>query len=134
MVFKSNIQVEYKQSKEHENELPDKFFKIVQITDLIPTRYNNSLPKTDKLDEFMKRPIRYTFSIFARETKEDRLATVHLYIFDNEITAKVAYKQAMSAWIDEQLEPYRKLVNKGKTLSPFQIEKCQAIQDLLPED
>lgn len=134
MAFKSNIQVEYKQSKEHENELPDKFFKIIQITDLIPTRYNNSLPKTDKHDEFMKRPIRHAFSIFARETKEDRLATVHLYIFDNERVAKEEYKKAMRTWIDEQLEPYRKLVNKGKALTPFQIEKCQAIQDLLPED
>ena len=40
----------------------------------------------------------------------------------------------MCIWIDEQLEPYRKLVAKGKMLTPFQIEKCQAIQDLLPED
>lgn len=130
----ANLQVEYKQSTEYVNELPGKFFKIHSVTSLIETRYNNALPKTSDPNEFLKRPIRYTFSVFARNKKEERLPFQNLYIFDDKTTAKIAYKQVMGIWIDEQLEPYRKLVNKGKTLTPFQIEKCQAIQDLLPED
>ena len=131
---KTNFQVAYKQQKEHTNELPEKFFKIQRVTNLIPTRYNKSLPGTDKYEEFIKRPIRYTFSVFAREKKEDRLSSQHLYLFDNKKLAEEQYKKTMCTWIDEQLEPYRKLVAKGKTLTPFQIEKCEEIQALLPED
>lgn len=131
---KTNIQVAYKQVKEHVNELPEKFFKIQQITNLIETRYNSSLPKTDDYTEFMKRPIRYSFSIFAREKQSERLPIQHLYLFDNKEIAKNEYKKVMSIWINEQIEPYRKLINKGKTLTPFQLEKCEEIQALLPED
>lgn len=130
----ANLQFEYKQSIEHTNELPGKFFKICKVSDLITTRYNNALPKTADPVEFMKRPVRYTFSVYARDKKEDRLPSQNTYLFDDKVSAEIAYKKIMCIWIDEQLEPYRKLVAKGKMLTPFQIEKCQAIQNLLPED
>jgi hypothetical protein len=130
----ANLQVEYKQSTEYVNESPGKFFKICEVSDLITTRYNNALPKTSDPVEFMKRPVRYTFSVYARDKKEDRLPSQNTYLFDDKVSAEIAYKKTMCVWIDEQLEPYRKLVAKGKMLTPFQIEKCQAIQALLPED
>ena len=130
----ANLQFEYKQSIEHTNELPGKFFKICKVSDLITTRYNNALPKTSDPVEFMKRPVRYTFSVYARDKKEDRLPSQNTYLFDDKVSAEIAYKKIMCIWIDEQLEPYRRLVAKGKILTPFQMEKCQAIQDLLPED
>jgi hypothetical protein len=129
----ANLQVEYKQSTEYVNELPGKFFKICSISALVITRYNNALPKISDPIEFMKRPIRYTFSVYARDKKEDRLPSHNVYLFDDKLSAEAAYKSIMCTWIDEQLEPYRKLVAQGKTLTPIQIEKCKAIQDLLPE-
>lgn len=130
----ANLQVAYKQEKEHTNEEPGKFFRINNITGFTTTRYNNALPKTDNPEEFLKRPIRYCFSVFAREDKLDRLPSHHLYFFDNEEFGKTAYKKVMATWIDEQIEPYRKLIEKGKTLSLAQMQKCKNIQDLLPED
>ena len=109
----ANLQFEYKQSIEHTNELPGKFFKICKVSDLITTRYNANLPKTSDPVEFMKRPVRYTFSVYARDKKEDRLPSQNTYLFDDKITAEAAYKKIMCIWIDEQLEPYRKLVAKG---------------------
>lgn len=132
--YMANLQVEYKQSTEYINKLPDKFFKIYNVTNLSTTRYNPTLPKTSDIDEFLKRPVRYTFSVFARDNKEDRLPSQKLYLYDNEKIAQTAYKKVMKVWIDDQIEPYRKLVSKGKELTSYQIEKCKAIQELLPED
>lgn len=130
----TNVQVEYKQAAEYINELPAKFFKIHNITKLTSTRYNNNLPKTSDLNEFLKRPLRYSFTVFARYNKDDRLPCKNLYLFDNEKDAKFAYRKVMSIWIDEQLEPYRKIVKKGKSLTSYQIEKCKEIQALLSDE
>lgn len=129
-----NPQVEYKQSAEYINEAPGKFFKIHKISSIYITRYNTSLPKTSNPIEFMKRPARHAFTVYARNMKEDRLPSQNTYIFDNKPEAEIAYKKIMCIWINEQLEPYRKLVANGKKLTSFQMDKCQAIQDLLPED
>ena len=40
----------------------------------------------------------------------------------------------MSTMIDEKIEPYRKIVESGGTLTNSQLEECEKIQKLLPED
>lgn len=121
----------YKQTIEHINQSPTKLRGIDSITHIVETRYNSNLPKTNDQEEFLKRPIRYTFRI---DLKSKIAQPAHIYIYDNKQDAENAYKFHMRNWIDEQIEPFRKLVKHGNTLTIKQIEKCKRIQALLPED
>ena len=37
-------------------------------------------------------------------------------------------------YIDERIEPYRKMVEDGKKLTKAQMKICEDLQNLLPED
>jgi len=130
------VKIAYKQEIEHINENPLDFSnikRIAQVTKLHSTYYNKNLPKTSDIEEFLKRNKRYTFTVFNKNVNPWALP-YHVYIYDNEEIATIQYKKVMCEWINQQLQPYRKLVKKGCTLTSQQIEKCKQIQDLLPED
>lgn len=126
--------VAYKQVIEHVNEKsPLALTRFESITPLNSTRYNPDLPKTDDINEFLKRKLRYEFKIYLKSQGVTALP-LHRFIFDSKALADKMYSYYMRAWIDEQIEPYRKLVKKGKTLTPAQLQKCEEIQNLYKDD
>ena len=127
------VKIAYNQVLRYENQLPTNLPKLAKVTSICETRQNDKLPKTADVVEFMKRPIRYTFNIYPKSTSSHALP-MYNYTFDRKEDAQQAYKLCMDAWIDEQLEPYRKLLNEGKMLTLEQLEKCDSIQNLYKED
>ena len=127
------VKVAYNQILRYENQLPTNLPRLAKVTSLCETRQNDKLPKTADVVEFMKRPIRYTFNVYPKSTSSHALP-MYNYMFDNKEDAKQAYKLCMDAWIDEQLEPYRKIIKEGKTLTLEQLEICDSIQSLYQED
>ena len=127
------IKVAYNQILRYENQLPTNLPRLAKVTSLCETRQNDKLPKTADVVEFMKRPIRYTFNVYPKSTSSHALP-MYNYTFDNKEDAKQAYRLCMYAWIDEQLEPYRKIIKEGKTLTLEQLEICDSIQSLYQED
>lgn len=123
----------YKQIIKHFNEFPSALTRIQQVNTLGQTKYDPNLPPVTTIEEMEKRPTRFSFSVYLKNTSVSALPS-HFYVFDDKKSAEKAYKHCMRQWIDEQLEPYRELVKKGKSLSMTQIERCREIQELLPED
>lgn len=131
-IFIEHMDMISKQSIEHVNEFPSDLSKINKVQSVIKTYQNDKLPKTDNIDEFLKRKPRYEFNVFLKTTEHRNPS--HRFIFDNESDAIKAYKQCISIMIDELIEPYRNIVKSGKQLTEKQIIECKRIQDMLPED
>ena len=126
--------VAYKQTIEHVNEKsPSPLMRFESITNLSKTYYNPNLPKTTDINEFLKRAVRYQFTVFLKSNGVVALP-LHTFIYDDLKQAKKMHSHYMKAWIDEQIEPYRKLVQKGKTLTEEQLRKCEEIQNLYKDD
>lgn len=122
----------YKQVIEHIDEFPSGFFNFDYITPINETRENNNLCKTDSIENFMKRKPRFEFYVYLKNKSVEALPT-HRFIYSKKSNAEKAYKACMKQWIDEQIEPYRKIVESGKSLTIAQMEKCEKIQNLLKD-
>jgi len=126
--------VAYKQIVEHVNEKsPSILTRFESITSVSKTYYNPKLPKTSDINEFLKRKPRYEFNIYLK-SKGVTALPLHHFIFDNLKDANKIYGHYMKLWIDEQIEPYRKLVQSGKILTEEQLQKCEEIQNLYKGD
>lgn len=117
---------------EHENEFPSDIKDISKIQPVIETYYNKDLPKTDDIDKFLKRKPRYEFCVFLNRSEYCKPA--HKFIFDKKKDADKAHDQCLAIYIDERIEPYRKMVEDGKKLTKAQMKICEDLQNLLPED
>lgn len=129
-LFIEHVDVAWKQVLDHVNEFPSGLSNIDKVQDIIKTYSNDSLPKTDNIEEFLQRKPRYEFNVFIKLNKYRKPA--HHFIFDNEEDAKKAHRKCMCIMINELIEPYRKLVAAGKKLTEQQLAECEKIQNLLP--
>lgn len=123
----------YKGLINHKNEFPSDFSSFDKVTDIIETRAHSDLPKTDSPEEFMKRKPKYSFIVYPKRTSVSAVP-IHEFVYDSKADANKAYRHCMSLWIDQQLEPYRKKVEKGHDLTLDEIDKCERIQKLLKDD
>lgn len=126
------VKVLYKSVINHKNEFPSGFSLFDKITDIIETREYSDLPKTDSIEEFLKRKPKYSFMIYPKRTSVSAVP-VHNFIFDTESDARKAYRKCMGLWIDQKLEPYREKVKKGQNLTLDEIDKCEQIQNMLKD-
>lgn len=122
----------HNQQVEHVNEYPLDLSGLSAVKHIAKTYYNEKLPPVYTIEDLLKRTPRYEFFVYLKKVKYAE--PVHHFIFDKEIDAKKAYKYYMSTMIDEKIEPYRKIVESGGTLTNSQLEECEKIQKLLPDD
>lgn len=123
----------YKQTLQYINEMPTNIPKLSQVTDLLECRYNPDLPKTDNVEEFMKRPLRYAFRMITKAT--DVSAPLQYYcIFDKKDIAQQNHKKCMEKLINDLIEPYQKKNAKGIKLTERELEYCKNVQARLKED
>lgn len=126
--------VAYKQIVEHVNEKsPSILTRFESITSINKTYYNPDLPKTLDVNEFLKRKPRYEFSIYLK-SKGVTALPLHHFIFDELQDANKLYGHYMKLWIDELIEPYRKIVQSGRALTEAQLQRCEEIQNLYKDD
>ena len=123
----------YKSVINHKNEFPSDFSSFDKITDVIETRAYSDLPKTDSIDEFLKRKPKYSFIIYPKRTSVSAIPA-HEFVYDDKAEANKAHKHCILRWIDQQLEPYREKVKKGQNLTLYEMDKCEKIQNLLKDD
>lgn len=120
--------IAWKQVIEHVNEFPSNLSGIDKVQTVIATYYDKTLPKTNDINEFLKRKCRYEFNVFLK-IKQYRYPAHH-FIFDKKEDAEKAREYCLNTMINELIEPYRQIVKSGKKLTKKQIEECEKIQNL----
>lgn len=119
------IKVGYKQQFEVFNESFDKKDTPVFVSEIIKTKYNPKLKKTDNIAEFLKRPDRFMFYIYIKNSKA-LTHTQKTFIFDKEKDAIREQKKATEKYVDNRIKLYQKKVKNGKKLT--QEERLEVAQ------
>lgn len=96
---------------EYTNDIPDTLPKIKTVSDIFECRYNKDLPKTDNVEEFLKRPIRYAFVFQGRKTPI--LKTPQYYcIFDKKEKAEAARATCVKKMYQDIINSYEERIKK----------------------
>ena len=75
-------QIGYKQCQEYFNRSPQAFDEIFELSTISTTRYNPEVKKSTSLNEFLKRPERYTFDFSTKCTGTTNYKK-HVYYYDD---------------------------------------------------
>lgn len=123
----------YKQTLQYINEMPTELPRLSNVTDLLECRYNPDLPKTNNVEEFMQRPLRYAFRMVTKSNTVS--APIQYYcIFDKKEDAQQNHKKCMQKLVNDLIEPYRKKSEKGIKLTEHELEYCKKVQARLKEE
>lgn len=118
----------YKQNQKYVNCVPEVKTKIHALSNIRVTRYDPYAEKTCNAEDFMKRPVRYNFSITTQAKEAFSLFTHNCY-FDTLKSAQDAHKDFRLKLYDQKVKPY---LNKLKTTKLTGDEKTE-ILDIFDE-
>lgn len=125
-------QIGYKQCQEYFNRSPQAFDEIFELSTISITRYNPEVKKSTSLNEFLKRPERYTFDFSTKCTGTTNYKK-HVYYYDDLNTAKIEHKKLRLKLYDQQTKPYLNKINKKIKLTTADKDTILQIIDNIME-
>lgn len=118
--------VGYKQNQEHFNCSPEIKTKISELSSISTCRYDPTAEKTGDIDEFLKRPIKYTYDITVKS--EDALSVFkHSCYFDNREDAEKNHKNLRVKYYDQLTAPYLDKIKRRGKLSTYDQDEILGI-------
>ena len=106
----------YKQVVEYFNKNPEDIGKIVKLSSISMSRYNPTLQKTTDVKLFLKRPVRYYFSIISKKSTNTSYF-MHTYYYDKKEDAIKAHHKPKVELYDQLTAPYLKQLKINGKLS-----------------
>ena len=112
----STKKIGYKQFTESFNQSPNIKGRIAKLSTISTCRYDPVAPKTSNLETFLKRPIKYCFSIVSKKNTEISYS-MHTCYYDKKEDAIEAHSKHKIELYDQLTTPYLKQLKANRRLS-----------------